>query len=185
VRRAFDWLARVITGEDFDYPRGGTCGPAFACSDNDGLPCAWGAVKAVRALLALPAGRRDASVARALDAGRDFLLSRDPVAADYPTRGKVSAHWFKLCFPLGYRSDVLELATVLARLGCGDDPRLEPALAFVREKRGPDGRWKLERALNGKLWADIEERGRPSKWITLRALRLLRLLDAEDEETTV
>ena len=42
--------------------------------------------------------------------------------------------------------------------------------------RGQDsqGRWRLERTLNGKMWLDIEQKGQPSKWVTLRALRVLK-----------
>jgi len=40
--------------------------------------------------------------------------------------------------------------------------------------RQPDGRWLLKHSLNGKMWADIEVKGKPSKWITLRALRVLK-----------
>lgn len=43
------------------------------------------------------------------------------------------------------------------------------------------GRWKLEHAFTGKVWADIERRGQPSKWITLRALRVIKAV----EETAV
>jgi len=38
------------------------------------------------------------------------------------------------------------------------------------------GRWTLEHGLNGKMWVDIEQQGKPSKWITLRALRVLKAL---------
>ena len=40
--------------------------------------------------------------------------------------------------------------------------------------RQPDGRWLMKHSLNGKMWADIEVKGKPSKWITLRALRVLK-----------
>jgi len=50
-------------------------------------------------------------VTRAIDAGVDFLLSRDPAVADYPAAysdGRPSAAWFKLGFPSGYVADVLD-----------------------------------------------------------------------------
>jgi hypothetical protein len=37
----------------------------------------------------------------------------------------------------------------------------------------PDGRWILENSLNGKMWADVEAGGKPSKWLTWFALRVL------------
>ena len=90
----------------------------------------------------------------------------------------MSASWFKLGFPLGYWSDILETVTNLVDLGLGGDPRLAPALQWIAAKQDGQGRWKLENSLNGKMWTDIEAKGRPSKWITLRALRVFKKIGA-------
>lgn len=175
VQTTAAWLARAITGEKtIEYYRSGTSGPDFACGVNLGRPCGWGANKAVRGLLRMSAESRPPIIERALEAGARFLLSRDPAAADYPYTGKVSSSWFKLGFPLSYWSDILETVTNLVDLGCGEDPRLTPALQWIAGKQDGQGRWKLENSLNGKMWADIEAKGRPSKWITLRALRVFK-----------
>lgn len=176
VHAAMDWLVRAITGEEgFRYLKSGICGPCFACSANQGQPCAWGANKAMKALIAIPAERRGAlAVQRALTVGVEFLLSRDPAVADYPYTKRVSSTWFKFGFPLTGRSDVLETTAVLVELGYGGDPRLANALQFILSKQDAQGRWKLENALHGKMWADIEQKGKPSKWVTLRALRVLK-----------
>ena len=173
VQMALDWLARAITGE-IRYLKSGTSGPGFACSANEGQPCAWGANKAMKALLAVPQERRIPAVRRAIEVGAEFLLSRDPAVADYPYTERVSSTWFKFGFPLSYWSDVLETTAVLVELGYGDDPRLANAFQLILSKQDAQGRWKLENALTGKMWADIEEKGKPSKWVTLRALRVLK-----------
>jgi len=171
VQQALDWQARAITGEgDLRYLKSGTCGPTFACSVNESQPCGWGANKAMRALLAVPPAERTPVTERAIRAGAEFLLSRDPAVADYPYTTRVSSTWFKLGFPLSYWSDVLETMAVLAEAGYGSDPRLANVLQFILSKQDTQGRWKLENSLNGKMWADIEEKGKPSKWITLRVL---------------
>jgi hypothetical protein len=175
VRAALDWQARAITGEgSFQYLKSGTAGPRFACSANEGQPCGWGANKAMRALLAVPFHQRTPVIERAIEAGAAFLLSRDPSVADYPFTKRVSSTWFKFGFPLSYWSDVLETAAVLVGAGYGEDPRLANALELILSKRDDQGRWKLENALTGKMWADIEEKRKPSKWVTLRALRVLK-----------
>jgi hypothetical protein len=174
VQTALDWQARAITGEGIQYLKSGTAGPCFACSVNQGQPCAWGANKAMKALIAVPPDQRTPIVQRAIEAGAEFLLSRDPAVADYPYTKRVSSTWFKFGFPLSYWSDVLETTAVLVELGYGDDPRLANALQLVLSKQDAQGRWKLENTLNGKMWADIEEKGKPSKWVTLRALRVLK-----------
>lgn len=48
------------------------------------------------------------------------------------------------------------------------------AIRFILGKQNTQGRWKLENSLNGKMWIDIEKRGKPSKWITLRARRVMK-----------
>lgn len=175
VQTALDWQARAITGEgEIDYYKSGTAGPTFACGVNLGQPCGWGATKAMRALIAVPPDQRSPAIQRAIEAGAEFLLSRDPAVADYPYTRRVSATWFKFGFPLSYWSDALETTAVLVDLGFGEDPWLANALELILSKQDAQGRWKLENSLNGKMWADIERKGQPSKWVTLRALRVLK-----------
>lgn len=175
VRLAVDWQARSITGDGFDhYYASGTSGPGFACAVNWKLPCAWGAIKALRGLAAIPPRRRTAPVRRAIGQGVAFLLSRDPAKADYPTGSSVSSSWFRLGFPSGYVADVLQNLEVLTELGHAKDPMLGNAIGLVLSKQGRDGRWKNEYAYNGKTWVDFEKQGNPSKWVTLRACRVLK-----------
>ena len=61
----------------------------------------------------------------------------------------------------------------LTELGIEHHPAMDDALDHIEQKRGPDGRWLLEESLNGKMLASVERKGRPSKWITLRALMVL------------
>ncbi|HSL76367.1 MAG TPA: hypothetical protein VK867_05440 [Candidatus Limnocylindrales bacterium] len=178
VRRAIDWEARAITGEGMlRWYASGTSGPGFACAANESQPCAWGAIKALNGLARIPRAKRSPLVERALDVGSDFLLSHDPVAADYPMgwgNTRPNGSWFKLGFPSGYVADVLQNLEVLCELGFGTDPRLARAIDWLWAKRDDAGRWRNEYAYNGKTWVDIERQGNPSKWVTLRACRVLR-----------
>ncbi|HLE74331.1 MAG TPA: hypothetical protein VI688_08805, partial [Anaerolineales bacterium] len=70
--------------------------------------------------------------------------------------------------------DVLQNLEVLTALGHGGDPRLAPAIDLLLSKQDAQGRWKMEYTYNGKTWVDLEEKGKPSKWVTLRALRVLK-----------
>jgi hypothetical protein len=140
------------------------------------LPCAWGAIKALTAFSSMPRPQPSDAVSQAIARGVDLLLSCDPSTADYPScTGTVSALWFKLGFPLGYGSDLLELVDVLARLGHGGDGRLQKAIEIVLSRKDSEGRWPLEHTL-GKTWTRFGEKGEPSKWVTLRALRMLSRL---------
>lgn len=174
VQRAVDWLAGSISGEDFEAWNSIVPGPGFKCGANYKLPCAWGAVKALRSMVNLPQSMQSPKVKRAADATVEFLFSRDLAQADYPVYKRVNGEWFKFGFPLSYTSDVLEAALSLCEAGHGHDPRLNNAIELILSMRQPDGRWLLKHSLNGKMWADIEVKGKPSKWITLRALRVLK-----------
>jgi hypothetical protein len=185
VTKALDWLARSITGEGIApssqkdastrYLRSGNSAPGFICSSNNHLPCAWGAVKAMLALSKVPKAMRTPAVNDAIDSGIEFLLSRDPSIADYPMgySEKPNRSWYRFGFPVGYVTDVLQNLEVLTTLGLGDDPRLEAALQLVLNKQNALGRWTLEYTYNGKTWAEIEALGVASKWVTLRAMRVL------------
>lgn len=128
------------------------------------------------ALGKVPANLRTGTMSQAVDRGLELLLGYDPSVADYPFGfgERPSSSWFKFGYPIGYVADVLQNLEALAALGQGQDPRLARALEMVEGKQDPQGRWKLEYSLNGKMWADIEKKGKPSKWITLRALRVLK-----------
>lgn len=177
VQRAIEWQARAITGEAFDaYRKSGTAGPGFCCAANEGLPCAWGAIKALRGLARIPTARREPSVQRAIDQAVEFLFSRDPLVADYPMgwgNTKPSGAWIKLGFPSGYVADLLQSLEVLCDLGHAQDPRLEPAIAWLTSQRDAHGRWKNRHAYHGKTIVDFEQQGAPSKWVTLRVCRAL------------
>ena len=175
IQQALDWQTRAILGEDATYYASGTTGPGFGCVANWALPCAWGAIKALKAFGILPPEARTPRIQRAIDAAVEFMFSRDLARADYPYQERVSSNWFKFGYPLGYTSDILEALEVLAGLGHAHDPRLAGAIEFVRQKaEDRQGRWRLEHTLNGKMWVDIEQKGKPSKWVTLRALRVLK-----------
>ena len=177
VQAAIDWAARAITGNGVEcYYASGTSGPGFACAANDKRPCAWGAVKELLGLARIPLSRRSHLVSDAIDQGTEFLLSRDPSVADYPMPlrdAKPSSSWFKLGFPSGYVTDVLQNLEALAELGKAKDPRLGNALRWVEEQQ-EKGRWTNRYAYNGKTVVDFERRGQTSKWVTLRACTVLK-----------
>lgn len=183
---ALTWLARSITGEGIApaeerqapvrYYRSGNSGPGFQCSANDHQPCAWGAVKAMLALSKVPPAQRTPVIQAAIETGIEFLLSRDPAVADYPTwnNQKPSLSWFRFGFPVFYVTDVLQNLGVLTALGLGSDARLRLALELLLSQQDEQGRWLMKYTYNGKTWTDIEAKNRPSKWVTLRALRVLQ-----------
>jgi len=140
--------------------------------------CYMGAVKTLRSLSIIPSQERGKEVNAIIDLEVENILKNGIYRyLRYPnSTRKDKAGWKRFGFPLFYQSDALEVLDTLTLLGVRDD-RMQPAIDLVLEARQPDGRWLLENTYNGKMWADIEEKRKPSKWITLRALRILRRLE--------
>jgi hypothetical protein len=181
--KAFEWMARSVTGEGVAPMTdktallryyAGKCGPTFACGSNNKLPCAWGATKVMLAFSKLPEEKRTPLIDRAIKTGVDFFFSRDPAKADYPCGFSVkpSGNWWKFGFPVFYVTDILQIAEAMVGLGHGDDPRMTSILKLISEKQDKQGRWLLEYDYTGKTWADFGVKKQPNKWVTLRALRL-------------
>lgn len=182
LEEAIEWEARAITGRGMErWYASGTSGPGFACAANEKVPCGWGAVKAIAGLARIPVQNRSPLVAEAIDLGADFLLSRDPAVADYPMgwgNTRPSGSWFKLGFPSGYVTDVLENLQVLCELGYGRDQRLGPAVDWLLDRQDGLGRWRNDYTYAGKTWVDVDRPHQASKWVTLRACRVLRYVAA-------
>lgn len=185
---AYEWMAMTTTGEGV-APMGdkstplryysGKIGPDFACGANNKLACAWGAVKVMMAFGRLPEDKRTDLIDRAIDRGVDFLLRTDPATAEYPCgyAAKPSGNWWKFGFPVFYITDILQIAEALVRLGYRTDPRLQNTLKLIQSKQDEQGRWLLEFDYKGKTWGDYGTKKQPNKWVTLRALRVLRAAD--------
>jgi hypothetical protein len=88
---------------------------------------------------------------------------------------KSHAAWTHFAFPTWWHYDVLRGLEYLRRAGVTPDERVAEAIALVASKRDRDGRWPLETQHPGRMPTELgETEGGPSRWITLRALRVLR-----------
>jgi hypothetical protein len=178
VRDAIAWEVGAVLGSPgHRFWKGGTPGPGFACGANEGLPCAWGATKALLALARIPASDRDPDISAAIGVGVELLLSVPPETATYPAgwgNTKPNGSWFRLGFPSGYVTDVLQVMEAVCEAGAAGDPRLAGAVDWLVAQQGPDGRYVDRYAYAGKMAADIDIPGKPSRWVTLRACRVLR-----------
>src|SRR5580658_3554376 len=87
---------------------------------------------------------------------------------------KGGAQWTRFAFPTWWHYDVLRGLEYLSRAGSAPDERLAEAIDLVASKRDDDGRWQLETQYPGKMPVETDEvEGAPSRWNTLRALRVL------------
>ncbi|MGZ3598859.1 MAG: hypothetical protein ACXWQ5_04015 [Ktedonobacterales bacterium] len=94
---------------------------------------------------------------------------------------KGDAAWTRFAFPTWWHYDVLRGLEYLRRAGVAPDERVAEAIELVASKRDGDGRWPLETQYPGKMPVETDEgEGRPSRWNTLRALRVLDWYAARD-----
>jgi hypothetical protein len=128
-------------------------------------------------------GRPEVTAARLR--GQEYLLERqlfrrrstgEVIAQDR----KGHAMWTRFAFPTWWHYDVLRGLDYLRSASLTPDERLAEAIELVLSKRDGDGRWPLETRYPGLMPVEIDEgEGRPNRWITLRALRVLNWYSAQ------
>jgi hypothetical protein len=105
--------------------------------------------------------------------GEEYLLERK-LFRRKSTGEVVDPAWLQFSFPTRWHYDVLRGLEYFQVAGDLPDRRLDEAIHLLRSKQQPDGTWRLENSHPGKVHFTLEEGdGRPSRWNTLRALRVL------------
>ena len=105
--------------------------------------------------------------------GEQYLLERK-LFRRKSTGEVVNPAWLKFSFPTRWHYDVLRALEYFRMTGDPPDPRVDEAIQLLRSKQQPDGTWLLENTHAGKVHFRLEDGdGRPSRWNTLRALRVL------------
>jgi hypothetical protein len=137
--------------------------------------CYMGATKVLKALSTIPEKLRTHEIKALIEREVENVLEngvyrylRNPDG-----RRKDKAGWKRFGFPLFYQSDALEVLGTLTRLGV-KDVRMLDTVELVKAAQQDDGSWLLKDTFNGKMWVDIEEKNKPSKWVTLRAMMSLK-----------
>lgn len=113
--------------------------------------------------------------------GEGYLLERNLFRRK--SSGEVVAPaWLQFSFPVRWHYDVLRALDYFRGAAAVPDPRMAEAIEIVRTKRQPDGTWLLENTHPGTVYFELEDGdGEPSRWNTLRAMRVLRWWDANGE----
>jgi hypothetical protein len=169
VKRAISWTTTFLRFDD-----GAACAPAgWPYEKRDPCwgkhTCLMGVMKALKALAEIPEAARPVEVRRTIEEGAEFMLRHHLFK-----RSHDSSKALKFGFPTMWDSDALEVLLVLARLGYRDS-RMEEAVELVLKKQDERGRWRLENTYNGRFLVNIEKKEKPSKWVTLTALRALKI----------
>lgn len=138
--------------------------------------------EALAAFNALPKPKRTRKIQASIDRGAEFYLERRLCR-----EGRKYEPWFRFHYPNHYYYDVLVGLDLLTDLGYSKDERLRPALRLLKKKQLPSGAWNLDAIhpdmgkgakyslKGGKINRfALERAGKPSKWITLKALQVLK-----------
>jgi hypothetical protein len=119
----------------------------------------------------------DPAVTAARSRGEEYLLERH-LFRRLSTGEVIDAVWTLFSFPPRWHYDVLRGLDYFRSTGAAPDERCREAIELVLGKRRPDGRWPLENPHKGEVHFDMDPgSGEPSRWNTLRALRVLRWYD--------
>jgi hypothetical protein len=115
----------------------------------------------------------DPTLAQARGRAHEYLLQRR-LMYSLRTGELVNPRWLLMSFPPRWFYDVLRGLDYLREAGTQPDPRTREAIEVIEGKRRKDGRWPLQNRHPGREHFVMEEgSGRPSRWNTLRALRVL------------
>jgi len=174
LQKGIDWLARFMRfndGTENDpqvppYDRYEICWGKHTCHMS--------VVKALKAFSAIPEERRTQAVKDTINKAAEFLLIHHIYKRSHNLNKMSKPGWTKFGFPLMYQTDALEILDILTELGMKDS-RMDAAVNLVISKQDDMGRWKTENTYNSdRLIIPIGKMGEQSKWLTLRAMRILK-----------
>jgi hypothetical protein len=135
--------------------------------------CHMGAAKTLKALTEIPEKKRSPQMKQTIEKGAEYFLLHHVFKSSHNLDHVSKPGWLKFGFPLMYQTDALEILGILTHLGYHDS-RMQEAIDVMVSKQNDGGRWLLENTMNGRYFVSIEQKGQPSKWITLHALRILK-----------
>ncbi len=116
--------------------------------------------------------RRD-QVLAAEQAALALMLEHRLVYSDH-TGQVIRSDFTRLVYPYRWHYSLLRGLEAFARLGASHDSRLQDGIDLLLARRQPDGVWRLEHKYAAKEFFNMEPVGKPSRWVTLRALRVLK-----------
>ena len=173
LQRGIDWITRYQRFDDavpelpegWPYTRRDNCWGRHTCH--------MGVAKALKALAEIPPEQRSTDITRTIEQGAEYLLRHRIYKRSHDTDQIANPRWLRFGFPLLWGMDIPEVLRVLLGLGYRDE-RMQDALELVASKQDMQGRWLMEDTFNGRFLVNIEKKGKPSKWVTLNALRVLK-----------
>jgi len=170
VTKALEWLVEVQNRD------GGWLCPYWEAHIKDKHSCFMGTIAPLDAFSEMPNEKMSSEMESAIDDGVEFLLMHRLFMADHHQFNIINKSWLKLSFP-NFSYDILRGLSVVTKLGYFKDERIKDAFEVLLRKQGSDGRWILESSPVGRMHATLEQKGKPSKWITFKALKVIKRIN--------
>ncbi len=178
VQQGIDWIFRYSRFDDGDavvWPAWLPQNPDDGCWGRHS--CFRGVVAHLQALAEIPPGKRSLPVQQTIAAGVEFLL-RHHVYKHSHDLSRAVGDYTQIGFPIYVDNDMLRMLLILTKLGVRDE-RMQEAIDLLKHKRTKDGKWKQQHTYRktrnqGFLPVPVTEKGQPSKWVTLKALTVLK-----------
>jgi hypothetical protein len=129
-------------------------------------------------LYELNEGRKVQAVQTAQRRGREFLLVHR-LFRSHRSGEIIKPVFTRFAFPPRWHYDILRALDYFQAVDAPRDERLAEAIEIVQSTQQSDGRWSLQNQWRGKTYFELEKLGAPSRWNTLRALRVLKWWNGE------
>jgi hypothetical protein len=178
VQNGIDWLvkySRFDDGETTNWPEWLPQDPDDFCWGKH--TCFRGVIAHLQALAEIPIENRSLQVKQTLEEGVEYLLIHHVYKHSHDLC-KPIAKYVPIGFPLFGENDMLRMLLFLTKLGVHDD-RMQDAVNRLARKQNQRGQWKQQHVYQktkytGFMPIPIDDKGQPSKWVTLRALTVLK-----------
>lgn len=173
IKKALDWLIKYQRFDDGEWatpnewPYKGRRDRCFGSHS-----CYMGCIKALKAITTVSPEERTKQMHDFIQKGAEFFLRHHIYKKSHNLTKIIKKGYDQMSFPTMYHSDFLEILLVLTDLGIHDE-RMSDAIELLLSKQTANGQWILERTPRYML-TKIETRGKESKWITYRALKILK-----------
>jgi hypothetical protein len=181
IQKGIEWITKYQRFDDgistkpkgWPYDRYEMCWGTHSCHS--------GVVKSLKALSMVPMKQRNKDIKDAIKRGSDYILAHHIYKKSHDIDKVAKPSWLRLQFPLMYQSDILEIIGILLDFGIRDE-RMKDAIEIIASKQNKRGQWNLKATFNGRFWTNIERKNTPSKWITYRAMNVLKKYYASKNE---
>ncbi len=173
VQKAIEWITKYQRFDDSEgpAPKGWPYDRYKQCWGRH--TCTMGIVKSLKALAEIPPEKRSKEVSVIIEKSAEYLLKHHLYKQSHNLAQVAKTEWTRFGFPLMWKTNALEMLEILTKLGY-EDPRMQETIDLVLSKQDEQGRWLLETTFNGRTLVRIEELHKPSKFVTLQALKVLK-----------